>query len=48
MNKEGTALTDKGVQAVEEYLVAPLTAGALNLAYDATAQVNAVVREPRP
>ena len=43
VNKEGTALTDKGVQAVEEYLVAPLTAGALNLAYDATAQVNAVV-----
>lgn len=43
VNKEGTTLTDKGVQAVEEYLVAPLTAGALNLAYDATAQVNAVV-----
>lgn len=43
VNKEGTALTDKGVQAVEEYLVAPLTAGALNLAYDATAQVNVVV-----
>lgn len=43
VNKEGTALTDKGVLAVEEYLVAPLTAGALNLAYDATAQVNAVV-----
>ena len=43
VNKEGTALTDKGVQAIEEYLVAPLTAGALNLAYDATAQVNAVV-----
>ena len=43
VNKEGTALTDKGVQAVEEYLVAALTAGALNLAYDATAQVNDVV-----
>ena len=43
VNKEGTALTDKGIQAVEEYLVAPLTAGALNLAYDATAQVNALV-----
>lgn len=43
VNEAGNALTEKGVQAVEEYLVAPLTAGALNLAYDATAQVNAVV-----
>ena len=43
VNEAGDALTDKGVQAVEEYLVAPLTAGALSLAYDATAQVNAVV-----
>ena len=40
-NEKG--LTADGVRAVEEYFTAPVVAGVYNVAYDATAQVNATV-----
>lgn len=45
LNKAGTSLNDRGVQATKEYLATPVTAGTYNMAYDSAELIsNALIQ----